>query len=263
MIEPNAPPVDASKCVVLVPAGTHIEPACEQALGALETRGYPVRRVRGYAAIDQARNDMATDALADGLDETLWIDADISFDPAAVDRLRSHQLPIVGGIYARKGLRALACHALPGTKQFVFGASGGLVELRYAGTGFLLVRRQVYIDMQERLALPVCNRRFGRPTIPFFQPLVIPDPVEATGSGVFFGDEVAGRPTISTKKTPDPIGHWYLAEDFAFCERARQCGYQIMADTTIRLWHHGSYAYGWEDAGIAQTRYETFYYNIE
>ncbi|MEX2138199.1 MAG: hypothetical protein WD894_02980 [Pirellulales bacterium] len=194
-----------------------------------------MRRVYGYAAIDQARNDMATDALADGFEETMWIDADISFDPAAVDQLCAAQLPLVCGIYARKGRRALACHALPGTRRLVFGVGGGLVELRYAGTGFLLVRRQVYIEMQERLGLPVCNQRFGRLTIPFFQPIVI----------------------------PDGGGHWYLPEDFAFCERARQCGYKIMADTTIRLWHHGSYGYSWEDAGKDKDRYETFYYNVE
>jgi hypothetical protein len=35
-----------------------------------------------------------------------------------------------------------------------------------------------------------------------------------------------------------------------------------MADTTIRLWHHGSYGYSWEDAGKDQERYETFYINV-
>jgi len=228
-------PPDPCKCGVLVPAAVQIEPACEAALAELARGGYTVRRVYGYAAIDQARNDMATDALADGFEETMWIDADISFDPRAVDQLRASQLPIVCGIYARKGRRALACHALPGTEQLVFGVGGGLVELRYAGTGFLFVRRQVYIDMQARLGLPVCNQRFGRATIPFFQPMVVPD-----------GE-----------------GHWYLPEDFAFCERARQCGFKIMADTTIRLWHHGSYGYSWEDAGIDHARYGTFYYDVE
>ena len=47
-------------------------------------------------------------------------------------------------------------------------------------------------------------------------------------------------------------GYWYLGEDYSFCERARQCGYKIMADTSIRLWHIGEYAYGWEDAGPAR-----------
>jgi hypothetical protein len=35
-----------------------------------------------------------------------------------------------------------------------------------------------------------------------------------------------------------------------------------MADTTIRLWHHGSYGYSSEDAGKDQERYETFYFNV-
>jgi hypothetical protein len=59
-----------------------------------------------------------------------------------------------------------------------------------------------------------------------------------------------------------PPSSWYLPEDYAFCERARQCGYQIMADTAIRLWHHGSYGYTWEDAGKDKPRYETFYFNV-
>jgi hypothetical protein len=71
--------------------------------------------------------------------------------------------------------------------------------------------------------------------IPFFQPQVIPD-----------GD-----------------GHWYLAEDYSFCYRARQCGFRIMADTTIRLLHVGTYAYGWEDAGGSRPqRQGTYRYRI-
>jgi hypothetical protein len=53
-------------------------------------------------------------------------------------------------------------------------------------------------------------------------------------------------------------GHWYLAEDFAFCHRARLCGIPIIADTTVRLWHVGDYAYSWEDAGIDRERYGDF-----
>jgi hypothetical protein len=61
---------------------------------------------------------------------------------------------------------------------------------------------------------------------------------------------------------PDAQGHWYLAEDFAFCERARQCGYHIWADTRIRVWHIGSYGYSWEDAGGQMQRYSTYHYRI-
>lgn len=52
-----------SRCVILMPVGGAIEPRCEDGLRELERRGYPVWRVRGYSAIDAARNQMASDAL--------------------------------------------------------------------------------------------------------------------------------------------------------------------------------------------------------
>lgn len=228
-------PRDPRRCAVLVPYTGSIVPECEDGLKELERRGYAVRRARGFAAIDQGRNQLATDALLDGFEETMWIDADVGFPPDAVDRLRAHQQPIVCGIYPQKGKRSLACHALPGTPQLVFGQGGGLHEILYAGTGFLLVRREVYLRLQEQWALPVCNERFGRPMLPYFQPMV----------------------------QPDEDGAWYLAEDYAFGQRARQCGYRILADTSVRLWHIGQYRYGWEDAGVDRERYATFTLRLE
>ena len=131
--------------------------------------------------------------------------------------------------------RALGSQTLPGTAKLGVGKGGGLCEILYAGAGFLHVRREVYQNIQEKLALPVCNERFGRPMVPFFQPMV----------------------------HRSEAGAWYLAEDYAFCERARQCGYKIMADTSIRLWHIGEYGYGWEDAGQPRARHDSFLFVID
>ena len=57
-------------CVILTPVSNNIEPAVDDALKELEKRGYPVWRVRGYSAIDQGRNQLATDAMEQGFDET-------------------------------------------------------------------------------------------------------------------------------------------------------------------------------------------------
>jgi hypothetical protein len=75
---------DPRRCVVLVPYYSHIERNCEAALRELERQGYPVRRMGGHAAIDHARNKLATDALIEGFEETMWIDADVDFEPDAV-----------------------------------------------------------------------------------------------------------------------------------------------------------------------------------
>ena len=151
-----------SRCVILVPFATYVAPACEQGLIELQRRGYEVWRVGGYAAIDQGRNQMATDALAAGFDETFWIDSDIEFHPDAVERLRSYGLPITSGVYARKGARALGSQTLPGTAKLGVGKGGGLCEILYAGAGFLHVRREVYRTIQERLALPIVQRAFRK-----------------------------------------------------------------------------------------------------
>lgn len=232
----NTPPAASNAaCVILVPVGNHIEPACESSLKQLEQLGYPVWRIRGYAAIDQGRNQMVTDALAQGFTETMWIDSDIAFDPRSVERLRSHGLPISCGIYPKKGKRELAIHVMPGTEKIVFGSNSPLIEIRYAATGFLHVRREVYDTIQNRLSLPLCNTRWKNPMLPFFQPMI----------------------------HQEPWGSWYLAEDYAFCERVKQAGFQIFADPSFRLGHIGSYTYSWEEAGADQKRFGTYTFHIQ
>jgi hypothetical protein len=222
------------KCVILVPVATQIEPDCERSLVELELRGYPVRRVFGFAAIDQGRSQMASDALADGFDELMWIDSDIGFDPDDVAKLGAYGLPIVCGIYPKKGKNALACNLLPETNGVTFGQGGGIIEIGYAATGFLLTRRSIYADVARAAALPLCNQRFGRGMTPYFLPMLVED-----------GD-----------------GHWYLGEDFSFSERAKRAGHRIYADTSIRLFHIGRYGYTWEDAGTPVSRYARFDFNV-
>lgn len=196
----------------------------------MEDRGYIVRRIRGFSQIDVARNCIASDAVREGFLETLWIDSDIGFNPDDVERLRSHQLPIVCGIYPKKGKRQLTCRFLPETTSIRFGAGGGLLEILYAATGFLYVHRDAYLQIQNSLKLHVCNQAFGESVVPWFQPLV---------------RDYRG-------------GHWYLGEDFAFSERARLSGIPVYADTSIRLFHYGTYGFSWEESGSDPQRFESY-----
>ncbi|MQY19541.1 hypothetical protein NRB20_26310 [Nocardia sp. RB20] len=231
---PSRAVLDPARCVVLVPVADKIEPDCARGLFELERQGYTVWRLYGASAIDQARSQMATDALAAGFEELMWIDADIDFPPDAVNRLRALDLPVVCGVYAKKGRRELVVHFLPGTEQLVFGGAGGVLEIKYAATGFLLTKRSVYEKIQAAEQLPICNRQFGTPTVPYFLPMVVDD-----------------------GENP-----WYLGEDFAFCERARRNGFPIMADTRIRLGHIGRNSYSWEEAGTDAPRYHTYTYHL-
>ncbi len=162
--------------------------------------------------------------------------SDIKFDPGAVERLRSHALAMTCGVYPKKGQsqRSFACKLPFGTNEVAFGQRGGPLEILYAGAGFLHTRREVYQAIQQRFRLPSCYERFGPFMVPFFQPHIVAD-----------GE-----------------GHWYLAQDYSFCHRARECGYRIMADTTIRLGHIGNFAYGWEDSEGDRPRREDFISHI-
>jgi hypothetical protein len=75
----------------------------------------------------------------------MWIDSDMAFEPKSVDKLRSHNLPLVCGLYPTKVEKKLTSLLLPDTQQVTFGPQGGLLEIRYAATGFFLTRRQVYL----------------------------------------------------------------------------------------------------------------------
>ena len=210
--------LNRSKCVVIVPVYSVIDPTCENALQSAEQQGYRVWRMDGGAAIDVARNRLATLALREGYDEVMWIDSDIVFERDAIDRLRDHDLPIVGGLYPKKAQSALSIHHY--ADRLHVGKQGGLHEVVYAPTGFLHVRREVFEKIKSDHQLPMCNEAFGDPMVPYFMPQVIP-----------YHD-----------------GYWYLAEDYSFCHRVRRSGFKIFIDTSIRLWHVGRYAYSWEDA---------------
>jgi hypothetical protein len=217
------------KTLVLVPVGRAIEPECERGLSELTKRGYKVRAFPSTAALDVARSVAASQALADGMDDLVWIDSDIGFDADDLDRLCEHEASFTCALYPKRGAAELACHVLPGTAELLFGEHGGLTEVLYAGMGFCRIRREVFADIREKQSLPECRLGDKELFHPYFMPMM-------------------REPT-----SPGPM--WYLAEDYAFCHRARLSGHPIFADTRIRLMHIGRYGYTWEDAMGDRTRY--------
>lgn len=223
------------QCVVLVPTYGGIDRECEAGLTELERRGYVVRRVGGFSQIDLGRSQMATDAIRDGFEETMWIDSDIGFDPDDVDRLRRHGVPIVAGVYPVKNQRRLAVHVGERTEPFRFGTSGGLETVQYVATGFLLVQSVVYDAVKSDSRLVDCFHGGDSALTPYFLPMI--------------------------RQMNDGRG-WYLGEDYAFCERARRAGFDVRVDTTIRLRHFGRYGFSWEDAGEDRPRYADYTYHF-
>jgi predicted O-methyltransferase YrrM len=230
------PPAGRAQSFVLVPHLNGIEWECEQALRQLETAGVRVVRRGGCSAIDVARNELLSDALHDGAEAMLFIDADLGFDPQDALRLLARPEEVVTGVYAKKSRREMATFFADGIKQVQFGGSAqSLYPLKFAAAGFMRLRAGVLRRMISELCLPLCNTHWGRGIWPFFQPLIIPHD----------GDKLH-----------------YLGEDWAFSHRLSQIGVTPLADTSIRLWHWGRYGFGWEDAGQEIARFTNYLLNI-
>lgn len=233
-----APSVPAcrAKSAVLVPHLHGVDWECEQGLRRLEQEEVKVVRRVGSSAIDAARNELASNALHDGFDSVLFIDADIGFEATDALRLLARPEPVLSGVYAKKGLRGLASHFGDGVAEVLFGPEAeGPYPMRYAATGFLRIKAWVLRRMIERLELPLCNTKWGRGVWPFFMPMIVPHD----------GDKLH-----------------YLGEDWAFSHRLAQIGITPLADTTIRLWHWGRHPYGWEDAGEGRSRYRSYTFRL-
>lgn len=208
-----------NKFCILVPYSNRIEHNTDYELRRCEFNGIDVKRVPGYSAIDQARNRIIYDALQEGYEDFLWIDSDIDFKYEDVLKIKSRNVDLIGAAYSFKGYPQLTIQLFEDQEVTFDCDTGGIVEVQAVATGFMYTTAHLYNVMQKKLELELCNTSFDAPQIPFYHPNVW---------------------SYSNQ-------HYYLGEDFSFCFRARQAGFKVFLDTSIKLGHIGSYTYKWED----------------
>jgi hypothetical protein len=222
---------DPKTCAVLVPVASAIEPETNDALSRLADSGYHVQMLRGCSQVDLARSALASWALGKEFAETMWIDSDVVFNPADVEKLRGHNLPLTAALYVKKGKPEFAGKFLANTRGAQFGKGGGLLEMEYVGMGFTHIRAEVYAKVRQESNLPACHGGYDptKPVVPYFLPMIVPE----------------GK------------GHCYLSEDYSLCYRARQAGFRIVADTSIKLGHAGRKVHTWDDL-VPSQRLDSF-----
>lgn len=91
------------------------------------------------ALVQRARNDTVQIALESGVDDLVWIDSDIEWQPEWFYKLLDYPQDIVGGTYRKKGDREE--YVIRQTKQRPIDPSTGLVEVDGLGTGFVKMSR--------------------------------------------------------------------------------------------------------------------------
>lgn len=201
--------------------------------------GVPVywAQMMNESLITRARNELARLFLEKGYDYLMFIDADISFDGQAVATLMAADRDITCGIYPKKEVdwKQVTKAAKLGKENlsdyggaFVFNMFGekqesdedGVIEVRHGGTGFMLIKRQVFLDLM--------------PQVPIYRTSTVKDP--DTG-------EYLKPLTHEFFATSIDENGCLLSEDYHFCELWRKHGGKIWANPFIKLEHVGTFVY--------------------
>jgi hypothetical protein len=185
----------------------------------------------GDALITRARASLLSQFLDDpAATHLLFIDADIGFAPEQVLRLIASGAEMCAAVYPIKRInwpQAVAAAAQgrdpASALSYVFevdnpqevAVQDGFVKVRYAGTGFLMIRRAAV----ERMCAHYPELRYRRDHS-------IDALSESGNRYALFECMIAEDGT-------------YLSEDFAFCKRWTDMGGEIWADLTSKLDHVG------------------------
>ena len=191
---------------------------------SLYDRNNPVRKIHYYngdSLVTRARNAVSA-AFMDmpEVDYLMFIDSDIHFHRWQIQRLREHNKGIVGGVYLKK---KLPYQPVCNNK---IGSEGDLTIMREIGTGFMMIRRDVFEAMKE--AFP--ERKYK------------PYPHERQSENYYNFFDVG----------VDDDNGYYLSEDYYFCKLARQLGFNVYLDQEILVEHSGRMMYPTKDESLVQ-----------
>ena len=167
----------------------------------------------------------------------LFVDADITFSPEHVARLLDFNKDFVAGLYPAKAInwpQLMKNINLPNRSPEEAGLvyvgdvckgdqlkqENGFATGTYAGTGFQLIKRQVF----ERMIA-------AYPETKYKSAHAFPPQSGSENLYALFECMI------------DPETGAYLSEDFSFCRRWRAIGGEIWLDLTSRLTHTGPYSF--------------------
>ncbi len=198
----------------------------------------------GDSLITRARQDIVTRFLeTPEATHLLFVDGDIGFETEQVFRLLKFDVDIAAGVYPYKKvelgkIRALSLaghpHLESGSLVYTYEVEDptrveikdGFAKVRYAGLGFMMIKRSVFIRMMEKY--PELNYTSG---------FIHADPLSQSKYRYAFFNCMVDEKTGT-----------YLSEDYSFSRRWTDMGGEIWADLNSQLQHvgpinfHGNFA---------------------
>ena len=185
---------------------------------------WTVETMTNESLISRARNTLTAKFLhTEGSTHLMFIDADIGWEPWHLLVMLNRKVDVIGGLYPMKSMPIKWCvNGIPGQEEGV----DNLVEVTKTGTGFLLIKREVFEKLDAHPAVK-----------PFANDIGL-DPALNKYMKTYFDTAVReGR---------------YYSEDWTFCENWRDIGGQVFVDKRVLLKHTGTYVF---DAGTQDKLY--------
>jgi hypothetical protein len=177
---------------------------------------WTVETMTNESLISRARNTLTAKFLnTEGSTHLMFIDADIGWEPWHLLVLLDAQKDVIGGLYPMKSLPVKWCvNGIPGQAE---DPNSNHVEVTKTGTGFLLMKREVFEKLNAHPAVRHFNNDIGL------------DPKLDKDMKTYFDTAVRENR--------------YYSEDWTFCENWRDLGGQVFIDKRVLLRHTGTYTY--------------------
>ena len=177
---------------------------------------WTVETMTNESLISRARNTLTAKFLhTKESTHLMFIDADIGWEPWHLLVMLDAQKDVIGGLYPMKSLPVKWCvNGIPGQVE---DPGSNLVEVTKTGTGFLLIKRDVFDKLNAHPATKPFNNDIGLP--------------------------VELNPYMKTYFDTAVRENRYYSEDWTFCENWRDLSGQVFVDKRILLRHVGTYTF--------------------
>jgi hypothetical protein len=180
---------------------------------------WTVETMTNESLISRARNTLTAKFLhTKESTHLMFIDADIGWEPWHLLVMLNHDKDVVGGLYPMKSLPVKWC--VNGIPDAVQDDPSGLIEVTKTGTGFLLMKRDVFEKLNAHPAVKSFTNDIGL------------DPVLNPYMKTYFDTAVRENR--------------YYSEDWTFCENWRDIGGQVFVDKRVLLKHTGTYVFDYQ-----------------
>ena len=180
---------------------------------------WTVETMTNESLISRARNTLTAKFLhTKESTHLMFIDADIGWEPWHLLVMLNHDKDVVGGLYPMKSLPVKWC--VNGIPDAVQDDPSGLIEVTKTGTGFLLMKRDVFEKLNAHPAVKPFTNDIGL------------DPVLNPYMKTYFDTAVRENR--------------YYSEDWTFCENWRDIGGQVFVDKRVLLKHTGTYVFDYQ-----------------